>query len=176
MGLKKKGLTLVELILSMIMASILLLALLMQYVMMARLKKDLEDRVWVMREASVITTHMRTVYRFINHASTQGGGFLFMDSGTSERIMGDVLSGHNINLVPANNFYYYRRIFADNSFEFGVLQGSGIQWSKIGDGVSSFGWPECNYNTFTHLLTLRFTVTRGNASMQVETALKTLNQ
>ena len=178
--MNRRGLTLTELIVVLMLSAILITVVTIQFVMMAGLKTDTGDKAYVIREARLIMNHMSKVLRF---AKPDGTLHFFINGTSTKEIRANIRKGH-INLVTGSDTVcYYKQVISEDGFtpnDFCFKKGEGsTEWQVIGRGVTSFDADNTGnrlWDPATKLLTLRFTVTRKNASIPVETTIKVIGE
>jgi hypothetical protein len=174
--MKRRALTLIELIISITLAGILIAVIIPQFVMLTSLKMAVEDRVYVMREALITMNRMSGILRFAKPSSI----WLVGDLGTPigwTILQARIEGGHTARIPTEIGGSMMFMPNPDNP-ALGVIiwiAGGNPEW--IGQNITS--WDRDNtgnrlWNPATKLLTLRITVTKNNASAHIERVVKIL--
>jgi hypothetical protein len=168
-AMNRRGVTLTELITVLVTGSILIVAVAVQFFMMIRVKTDMENRIYVMREARIIMDHMSSRLRFARPGSVN---FRSDQLDLRAKVEGGCLA-----TIPDDTIFTYKRD-ASNAFiairndqsETGQIIGNGVTFFDI-DNTSGRLWDP---DPTKRLLTLRFTVTKDNVSIPAETTIKVM--
>lgn len=179
MTMKKRGFTLIELVITMVLIGILILAMSCQFVALVRFNPATEsadgtrkESAVASREALVVMRHMTRVLRFAKPDSIS----VSIDS----RIAAAIEGGHLLNLVPndLDSFCYYRLDKTEMPYKFfSVLSDLDVPFQQSPDeillssNVTSF-LP--TWDPATKLLTLKLEFTDKKVTLPVETVIRVL--
>ncbi|MDD3906212.1 MAG: prepilin-type N-terminal cleavage/methylation domain-containing protein [Candidatus Omnitrophica bacterium] len=159
--MNKRGMTLVELIVTMVLGGVLLLAMAVQFAADARIRKSINDQNTANQEAVVIVEHMTRVMRFAS-ASTI--------STCEWGLWGYVEGGHNVPGFAAatTTFVEYANISGELRYWYNCSDTTG-QYTVIATGLSSFVVTKSGSN-----LTISFGVKKGDQGTAVKTTIHML--
>lgn len=176
-AVKKSSFTLLEMSITMLLGGILIMALVSQFVAMARFKTALENKADPSREAYIILDHMTRVLRFASATGT----ISFASNSNEDILTADIEGGHAA-LVPLTTTppappnlttcsYQRSNLTADkNYFYFQVGEGDKQEISKY---VTYF-FAEATGTAPNREITLKLIFSKGDTVTPVQTKIRVL--
>ena len=165
----REGFTLLELLVTIVMASILVLTTICMMVATVNFNKVLKDEVEATREARIVVSNMTSILRFGTGAVT------LVDNGTEQSVQVSI-EDHHLGNVPANSGVIYRRTKSNNElrrifYDRGTLVPSSntLLSSNVSDFQTTGSWDGTNKE-----LTLKLVFITGVKTVPVESRVKFL--
>jgi len=165
--LRLKGLTLVELVVTMLIASVLVCMTISLMVATANFGKLLRYRVEATREAKIVMSDMTNILRFGT------GNVIMVDNAACQSVKVSI-EDHRLSIVPANSEVTYSRTKNNNELH-RILSADGVTSSDLllSSNVSDFQTIGAWNNTKRELtLKLKFTV--NGTTVPIESSVKLL--
>lgn len=153
----KRGMTLVELTIAMVLGSILVMVMTVQFVTNLRVTNAVKDRIAISQEASFAINHMNRVLKFARPNPTIG----------ASSITANIEGGHLPEFTVQTQVIYAFNSAA-KTFSYTVGAGSPV---VIARGVSSF---VPNFSTATNDFTITLATTKGTQTVTVDTIIHAL--
>jgi type II secretory pathway component PulJ len=170
-AMSKRALTLIELTVSLTLVGVILVALIPQFIMLTRLKMDMDDRVYAMREALVVMEHMSRVLRFAEPEQIK-----FDDD--RQELQAKIRKDH-LTAIPNDTVCTYKRDSSNALIFTRKDLPEGQQAQIISNEVTFFDIDNTGgrlWDLTSRRLTLRFTVTKNNAVVPMETTIKVIGE
>lgn len=160
--MNRRGMTLIEVIMVLVLGGILLLAMTAQFIADVKFRRIINDQIAISQEAAVAVNHMTRTLRFAVPDSIQINTF----GPSAYQLTATIEPGHLAGFTTNKQVTYQR--WGDPTIRYLV---SGANLVIIARNIASF---VPSWDPATKELTLTFTVTKGSQSVTISTKIYVL--
>lgn len=160
--MKKSGITLVEMIVAMLLSTVIISAIGIQFVAMVRFNTTLQNTINAERDAYIIANNMARILRFADPAT--------FNFATPNILSATIKAGH-LSFIPIDTLVTYGRGYVDplNPNVFWVIRAGESAVTILSRNVSLWDATSSIYDSATRELSIVFDITKTSANGQTVT-------